>query len=492
MKLLQWIRKKPVILVLAGVAVGLLVWGGVWAAGAWHRVNHDQMGLFVQTPPKLETAGAAEPDETEPAGSATPTVQTESVTAEPTATPTLSPYDQLASQADQSIMQDTLNVLLIGVDYAQERVNNPKEYVGKNFNSDVMLLLAINFKQNKVDMISVPRDTYAKIANLKGIYKLNFALEAGGGMTDEGYMNVCKSVQGILGGIPVNYYIAVTMPVVKELTDAVGGVDYDMDLEYSIDGREYKKGVQHLNGQGVLDYCRVRKGDVARSEAGELNRVNRQKKMLLTVFKKLQSDSKILDVPKLLMSMQGKVFTNMNFEQLAAITVFGKDLPQANITMRTMPGAYINLIFKRSYVLLDQAKRVQMIKDVYGVSVPKQYKYSANNARLLWAYMQGMAWDKEIKTIQAKDAKLPTDKQKLTDAGLNQQLAEALSGTEAKLQFYQEKANGSAYVKLTEAQDLEKQVQGLYAIASSMFSHAGYKANWKVNVTTRGEPAMKE
>ncbi len=484
----KFFSRKPILISTIALAAVLLAVGGVALADTWNKINHDQMGLFDQTPAAIETVEPTPP----PATSTPVPTATASATATPTSTPTLSPYDLLASQADQSIMKDTLNVLLVGVDYAEERVNNPKQYVNKDFNSDVMLVLAINFKENKTDMISIPRDSYAKIANLKGIYKLNFALEAGGGMNNDGYMNVCKSVQGVLGNIPVNYYIAVTMPVVKELTDAVGGVDFDLDIDFSISGREYKKGMQHMDGQGVLDYCRVRKGDIARSEAGDLNRVNRQKKMLLTVFKKLQQNSTILDVPKLLVSMQGKVTTNMNFQQLAAIAIFGKNLSEQNISMRTMPGSNNFGIFRRNYFIIDQEKRVDLIKEVYGIDVPKQYKYSSGNARLLWAYLQGETWVKTTKSILSKDRKLPTLQRKLIDEELNKQLDEALKSVEAKLKKYKKLANGTSYVKSSQAQDLETQVNALHDIASKAFKAAGYKANWTVNVTTKGEPVMKE
>ena len=482
--------KKIVKISSIALAVVLLGLGGLWAADTWNKISHNQMDLFQQTPAPIETIAPTETPE-DPDDTMLPD-ETEEATPEPTPTPTLSPYDQLASQADQSIMKDTLNILLVGVDYSEERVNNSKRYVNKNFNADVMLVLAINFKENKVDMISLPRDSYAKIDNLNGIYKLNFSLEAGGGMTDAGYMNVCKSVQGVLGNIPVNYYIAVTMPVVKELTNAVGGVEYDLDIDFSINGRDYKKGMQHMDGQAVLDYCRIRKGDITRSEAGDLHRVDRQKQMLLTVFKKLQNDSQILDVPKILLSMQGKVFTNMDFRQLASIAVFGKNLSSDKVTMRTMPGRNNYGIFRRNYFILDQEKRVEMIKEIYGVDVPAQYKYSWNNARLLWAYMEGQTYVKNIKSIRAKDAALPPEQQKLTDPAVNEQLTSLLSQTDAKLKKYKKMSTATSYVKSSAADDLETTVEALYKLASSTFSKVGYKSTWTVDVTTKGEPNMRE
>ena len=152
--------------------------------------------------------------------------------------------EQLREMADFSEMKNVVNILLIGVDYADERNDKKKgAYAGKNFNSDVMLLLAVNFDENRADLISVPRDTFARIDNAPNApYKLNFALHLGGGLNDDGFMNVCKSVEWVMGGIPVNYYIAVTMPMLKDVVDTFDGVNYDMDIDFKIQGRKYEKG----------------------------------------------------------------------------------------------------------------------------------------------------------------------------------------------------------------------------------------------------------
>jgi polyisoprenyl-teichoic acid--peptidoglycan teichoic acid transferase len=475
--------KKRIVAGVIVIVVVLLAAGGVYAIQMLDKITNNPTDLFNQTSAPTDT-----PEETPTPGPATTAPQqTESAPGQTSDTPatsaaptaTVDPAQYIDSQADKSIMKDTLNILLVGVDQAPERINNPKQYVDKNFNSDVMLLLTLNFKTNKVDMISFPRDSYAPIANMDGIYKLNFALTAGGGINDRGFMNVCKSVQGLLGGkIPVNYYIAVTMPAVKQLTDSIGGVDYDMDVNFTIDGRSYKKGMQHMTGQGVLDYCRVRKGTLS-AQPGDLNRVNRQKKMLVAVFKKLQSTASIFNVPQILTSMKDNVYTNMNFPQLAALAVFGSKLPEKNITMRTLPGTYEYGIFRRNFVLLDQDKRVQMIKDVFGVSVAPMYDYAANYARLLWAYMQGTTWLDDINKLLVKDAKLG-DAKKLIDPVKVAELTSAISNTRDMLDKYHSRLynDKKPVVAKGEYVELQKQIAALKTVAQSTFSAAGYKIVW--------------
>ena len=69
------------------------------------------------------------------------------------------------------------------------------------------------------------------------------------------------------------------------LVNAIGGVDYDCDITFYMHDRYYEKGLHvHMDGQGVLDYLRVRKrktsktpGIVEGKPSADSARVNRQK-----------------------------------------------------------------------------------------------------------------------------------------------------------------------------------------------------------------------
>ena len=299
----------------------------------------------------------------------------------PTPTPTLDPYAVVSAQADTSMMQNIVNVLLIGVDYAQER----ETWGGKHeYHSDVMMVMAINFDENRVDLISLPRDTYANIPGVKGIYKLNASINCGGGFDapgGAGFLKTCEAASWMLGGIPINYYYAVTMPAVKELVNAVGGVDYNLELSFKMAGRSYSAGPTHLNGQGVLDYLRVRKNV---NEGGDLNRINRQKEMLIALFDTMQKQNLILKIPDILGSFDGQLFTNCTLGQTAALTKFAYTLDKNNIGMHSMSGTITN-IFNWNFCLTDQTNRVKIIKEVYGIDVPRELEYTADYARYRWA-----------------------------------------------------------------------------------------------------------
>ena len=108
------------------------------------------------------------------------------------------------------------------------------------------------------------------------------------------------------------YYFAVDMNAVKHLVDEIGGVDYDLDISFYDyrDARIRKATTSIWTGQAVLDYLRVRKeasgstegisSEDADGETGDVNRVNRQKKMLVAIFKKIKENGLLFSIPSLI------------------------------------------------------------------------------------------------------------------------------------------------------------------------------------------------
>ncbi len=300
---------------------------------------------------------------------------------------TSDPFESSASVSpiDMSGMDNIVNILLIGVDYAEER----ETWSGKDglsaAHADVIIVLAVNFDKQTVDMISLPRDTYTLVPGVSGIYKLNGSLNCGGGLLAEngaGFSKVCETASYLLGGIPVNYYYAVTMPAVKQLVDAIGGVDYKLDISFSMQGRYYYAGKQHMNGQAVLDYLRVRKeaSGLEPDQTGDAHRVQRQRKMLVAIFEQLKKKNMLSKIPDILDAFDGQLFTNCSFEQTATLALYAYNMPSKNITMQSMVGSGGNL-YTWNFSFIKQDKRIEMIRKIYGVVVPRIPEITESYAR---------------------------------------------------------------------------------------------------------------
>ncbi|MDO4572056.1 MAG: LCP family protein [Clostridia bacterium] len=263
-----------------------------------------------------------------------------------TPTPTLSPEEQLMNEADRDFMQDRVNILLLGFDQSPEREDEDSEVYRdekNNYRSDVLMLLAVNFKEDSAHLISVPRDTYTPIYNVRGRWKVNAAFAKGGSAEGEGFLYAQKTLE-MLFGVPIPYYVGVNMEGLKALVDAIGGVDYDVDVEIRLNGRILHTGPQHLNGQQVLDYCRARKGI-----STDVGRNDRQQRMLFAIFEQMQATGTLAAAPKIYAAVRDDVYTNLSVPQIAALAAFGLELGLENLKRSTLEGAYVSNVYNASF-----------------------------------------------------------------------------------------------------------------------------------------------
>ncbi len=123
---------------------------------------------------------------------------------------------QKAMAIDKDVISDddVYNVLLVGVD-RQER--------DWNGNSDAMILVSINKKEDRVTMVSLMRDTYVDIPGV-GYKKLNAAYAYGAGPL------LCQTVTDNFK-VEVDDYAAVDFWDLVDIIDIIGGIDLDVSAE---------------------------------------------------------------------------------------------------------------------------------------------------------------------------------------------------------------------------------------------------------------------
>lgn len=372
-------RKRIILTIVIGAVVLLLAVGGIEV----YRILCTPQDLFAIStidPSKLATSTPAltpKPEDTD-----VPTTVT-------TTTPGITEGKEI------------LNILLIGVD-RREAANGAdskgtSKSAGTDPHADVQMIVAINFKENKVDLISIPRDTFIHNTELmNGVYKINATFNVGGSFTDSeaGFRKVCDGAEYMLGGIPVDYYYAVDFGALVKLVDAIGGVDFDVDSKsYS---RQRKTGMQHMNGEDVLYYLRIRKTGPA---PGDLNRINRQKDMMVAIFTQLKEKGQLSMVPDLINAAGSGVYTNTNLEQTLALANFAMNIDPKNIGMHSFTGPSADSLYLR-WCFTDQEKRVGLIKEVYGVDVPEQTHCSEKYSDWLRKYgFSGMVYMKTAEIL---------------------------------------------------------------------------------------------
>lgn len=350
-------NKALVIVLIVLAAVLALVIGG--AAVLIGYVSDPSNAFGPEEPEQVVLTQTPSPTP-EPTPEETEITATEAPTATPE--PTVTPEPTMA-KPDYEFDRNRVSVLLLGADSSVERIE-----AGQNFRTDTMILVTANFETGEVDMISIPRDSYVRIYSKDEtaeprFNKINSAFTFGGGSDKNGYEYAMKTVSDLLG-VRVDYYVGFGMNVVKEVVDAMGGVYYDVDIEFTMNGRETKKGYQHMDGQKVLDYCRYRKGG-----RGDVDRVDRQQRILFEMFKQVQAANQIKNIPEIYQAVQENIDTNLDLMQIATLAYFAKDASVDNIERHTVPGngQYVG---ERSYYIINQEKKNKMVKNVFGKEGP--------------------------------------------------------------------------------------------------------------------------
>lgn len=268
----------------------------------------------------------------------------------------------IGAQFDKNVV----NILLVGFDRNEGRT---KKYSA--FRTDTNIVLNINLENKTVNMLSIPRDSYVSIAGMSGKKdKFNSSFVYGylygdkENRSESGYKYLIDTTRDLLGGIPLHYYLAVDMDVVVDVVEAIGGVEMDVPLDV-MQGKKVRieKGLQTLDGKTLLFYARNRT-----LPGGDIDRVKNQQQILMAIFNTLKKSNKFVALPKIYKSMRENIETNMNFNQLTALALFGRDLDRQRINMKMMEGFYGHFN-ERSYWIINQRARVELIEKFFGIEV---------------------------------------------------------------------------------------------------------------------------
>ncbi len=241
------------------------------------------------------------------------------------------------------------NILLLGVDSNGEGTD-PFE----GTRTDTIILMNIDPRTKSLNAISIPRDSKVYLPGDHGVQKINAAHAIGGiGMT-------IKTIEDTLG-VKIDRYVMVHDQAVKEVVDALGGIDIyvEKDMHYNdYTGKLFinlKKGNNHLSGKEVIGYLRFR-----HDAMGDIGRTQRQQWFLRGLMEALKKPETLAKLPEIINVANKYIKTNMSFYELSQYAGLAKHLDMDKIEIAMLPGApnkkgYI------SYWILDPEKTQEVV-----------------------------------------------------------------------------------------------------------------------------------
>jgi LCP family protein required for cell wall assembly len=202
-----------------------------------------------------------------------------------------------------------ISILLLGVD---ERTND----VGR---SDSTMVLTANPEKQKMQIVSIPRDTQVTIPG-RGVHKINAAYAYGGPAL------AMQTIENFTG-IKLDYYVRINMEALSALVDAVGGITVYNTIDWKDEGY-YKKGFHYtkgnltLNGPEALGFVRMRHED----PNGDFGRNQRQREVMTAIVNKAAKIQSIGSYTKILAALGNNVKTNMTFNDMKNIVTNYRDI----------------------------------------------------------------------------------------------------------------------------------------------------------------------
>jgi LCP family protein required for cell wall assembly len=247
-----------------------------------------------------------------------------------------------------------MNLMIIGRDYDY---TNQDVVMKTGARADLLMMAKLDFANNEVKILSIPRDTKATIPGWPPS-KINSAEEKGGPT-----LTAATVLQNF--NIPEDHYVALDFDGFQKAVDELGGVDLTVDKKMDYDDNwanlhiHLLPGYQHLDGYHAMGFARFRHSD------SDIIRTKRQQAMLAALKIKLDEPHTFVVLPELINIMNASSATDLTDDQKVALAFWLHDVPKTNFEMETVPsiqGGY--------YVYTDWPKTAPIIKDWFGVDPP--------------------------------------------------------------------------------------------------------------------------
>lgn len=228
-----------------------------------------------------------------------------------------------AAAGNTGAFNGRVNILLLGDGLIQNGSQDILNKPNLPDQTDVIMLISIDTKTDQASLLSVPRDSEINLPQAGGLNKINDANFVGGPQL--AVKIVSKTV-----GVPINFYAETTILNFSQIINDIGGLTIDVPYAMNYGNSNtaagkfldihLKPGVQHLNGQQVVEFVRFRE-----EALGDIGRIQQEQYVVKLILKKVLQPSEITKLPQV-------------------ITLLRKDITKTNLTtasrlskMRPMP-----------------------------------------------------------------------------------------------------------------------------------------------------------
>lgn len=224
--------------------------------------------------------------------------------------------------------------------------------IGQNHKlTDSIIIASIDQSNQKVTLISIPRDLYANGRKINELYEMY------------GIENLEQAIPKITG-LNIDKYVIFDFEAFTNIIDDLGGVDINVEKnikDYSYPNGKggyktvsFKKGTQTMNGKTALEYAR------SRHSTSDFDRSKRQQQIIQAIVEKTKSVhlADRLDLAlKIYQKISDNIDTDINFfEALGYYSNYKNFVVKADNVLTTSDYLYSTIGSGGQYILLPKVK----------------------------------------------------------------------------------------------------------------------------------------
>ncbi|NMA49011.1 MAG: LCP family protein [Tissierellia bacterium] len=243
-----------------------------------------------------------------------------------------------------------VNVLLLGME-------GPR--------TDTIMVASFDPVNKKLEVISIPRDTYYARDGYSSADKKKINAVHG----DEDVEGVIKAVREVLLGMPINYYVKVKYDGVEKVVDSLGGVPVYVPMNMRYDDPydtpplhiNLPKGDRIVTGKEAIHLLRFRKNnDGTGYPDGDIGRIRTQQEFMKAAFKKTLS----FRLPIVANTVLKYVKTDIPITEAAKLAASAIGMSSEDLSTYSLPGGAFNSQ-GLSYWMPDIEQTAAMLEGIY-------------------------------------------------------------------------------------------------------------------------------
>ncbi|MBQ7791872.1 MAG: LCP family protein [Clostridia bacterium] len=219
--------------------------------------------------------------------------------------------------------------------------------------SDVIMIFSVDPKNDRLSLMSIPRDTKVKINGSN--QKINSALSIG-----EESLAIQKVKE--LTGIPIHDYLTVNFSAVETVIDELGGIQFDVpcNMNYRDPDQDLyiniKKGDQLLDGEDSVKVLRFRQYPM-----GDLQRNQVQQDFFRAAVEQKLNTKYIKKVPALYALVEENITSSLSASELLSYLNTVKGMKDPTVETFELP-----VSIQDPYVVIKEAEADEILTQYFG------------------------------------------------------------------------------------------------------------------------------